>query len=333
MNEMPLDDDNELELEADDLQVSLSATAPLDCNGQRLDQVAAALFDEFSRRQLQQWIKQGQLQLDGGKGKASQRLVGGETLTIEAELEKHDESLPEDIPLNILYQDEHLIVVNKPTGMVVHPGAGNWRGTLVNGLLHFDKRLEIMPRAGIIHRLDKDTSGALIIGRTPEVRQQLVDMMQERLIQRRYMALVWGRPPQEFSVDEPIGRHSRERTRMAVVHSGKPACTHLFRQQRWGHAAQLIAELETGRTHQIRVHCLHEGYPLVGDPVYGKKRQPNNTLDPRLQLALSHFQRQALHAFQLNFEHPVTGEELALECPPPQDLLDLISAFDAFDSI
>lgn len=300
--------------------------------GQRLDQLAASLFPQFSRSQLQQWIKQGQLRINGVRVKPSQRLHGGELLELEAELEKHDEFQAQDIPLDVIYQDEYLLVVNKPVGMVVHPAAGNWDGTLVNALLHFDHRLEILPRAGIIHRLDKDTSGALLIGRTPEVRQDLVDMMQARQIRRRYLALVWGRPESELTIDVPIGRHPRERTRMAVVANGKAARTHCMRQQRWAHAAALRVQLDTGRTHQIRVHCSHQGFPLIGDQVYGRKRTPQD-LDPRIQLLLKDFQRQALHAYELAFQHPVKDETLCLTAPVPEDMEQLIEAFEAHDAI
>ena len=317
---------------ADDRQLEFSQRLDMSYAGQRLDQAAVSLFPEFSRNQLQAWIKQGQLSLNGKAVKASQRLQGGELLELQAELEKHDDYVAQPMDLDFLYEDEHLLVVNKPVGMVVHPAAGNWDGTLVNGLLHFDPSLEVLPRAGIIHRLDKDTSGALLIGRTPEVRQRLVDMMQERLIRRRYYALVWGRPEHAMTIDAPIGRHPRERTRMAVVSAGKPARTHCRREQRWAHAAALRIQLDTGRTHQIRVHCSHVGYPLVGDPSYGKKRLPAD-LDPRLALQLKHFERQALHAYELAFDHPVSSAPLCLHAAQPGDIQSLVQAFDDYDSL
>ena len=299
--------------------------------GQRVDQVAAQLFSAFSRSQLQQWIKQGDLRVDGVPAKASQRLVGGELLQLQAALEKHDEHRAEAIPLNLLYEDESLLVVNKPAGMVVHPAAGNWSGTLVNALLHYDAALEVLPRAGIVHRLDKDTSGALLVARSSAVRQQLVTAMQARHITRQYVALVWGRPPPRVTVDEPIGRHPRERTRMAVVAGGKPARTHLFRDQVWRHACGIRAQLDSGRTHQIRVHCSHQGWPLVGDPVYGRRRLPA-ALAPPLVAVLTGFQRQALHAYELSFEHPVQRRPIFCQAPLPADLQALCQAFADYDA-
>lgn len=311
--------------------IDCSARTPAAASGQRLDQVAAALFPDYSRSQLQIWIKQGALTVDGVKAKASQRLVGGEHVQLTAQLAAHDEFRAEDIALDLLYEDNELLVVNKPVGLVVHPAAGNWSGTLQNALLHFDPALAALPRAGIVHRLDKDTSGALVVARTMASRQALVAAMQERRIERRYIALAWGQPRPTFSVDAPIGRHPRERTRMAVVASGKPARTHLTRIERWRHGAWLEARLESGRTHQIRVHCTHAGYPLVGDPVYGRNKLPAD-LAPELAQRVSAFQRQALHARHLALVHPVSGELLEWQAPVPDDLAELIAAFREYDA-
>ncbi|GAB4201695.1 MAG: RluA family pseudouridine synthase [Wenzhouxiangellaceae bacterium] len=313
-------------------RVEGSAVVPQQLAGQRLDQVAAELFADYSRSQLQQWIKSGELLVDQRPGKRSQRLVGGEQLTLQARLEAHDEHRAEAIPLDILYQDDDLLVINKPAGLVVHPAAGNWSGTLQNALLHFDPELAVMPRAGIIHRLDKETSGALLVARNPAVRQALVEALQAREVERRYIALVWGRPPATATVDAPIGRHPRQRTRMTVLSSGKPAVTHLRREAVWQHACKVEARLETGRTHQIRVHCSHLGYPLVGDPVYGRRKPPAG-LAPELAAMLATFQRQALHAWRLALDHPRDGQRLEIEAPVATDLAELIAACERYDAV
>lgn len=310
--------------------LNLQLRVPAAASGQRLDQYLATVWPQFSRSQLQQWIKGAQLTVSGQAVKTSQRIWGGEEVILRAELERHDEFQAEDIPLQLLYEDEDVLVVNKPAGMVVHPAAGNWQGTLVNALLHYDTQLERLPRAGIVHRLDKDTSGALLVARHGEARQRLVAAMQQRLIKRHYVALVWGKAVLQTTVDAAIGRHPRERTRMAVTHSGKAARTHLFREQQWQHAARLRAELESGRTHQIRVHCAHIGLPLVGDPTYGRRHLPKS-LAPELAEQIVAFPRQALHAYHLAFQQPMGEEWVSLTSPLPDDLRALITAFEKYD--
>ncbi len=307
------------------------AVVPATAAGQRFDRTAAALLAEFSRSQLQQWILDGALTLDGRRVRPGQRLAGGERLELSTRIVAHDEHRPESIPLAVLYEDADLLVIAKPPGLVVHPAAGNWSGTLQNALLHFDPALAALPRAGLVHRLDKDTSGLLLVARRDEVRRRLAEQLKARDIHRRYDALVWGRPPAEVTVDAPIGRDPRRRTRMAVTAGGKPARTHFRRREQWHHAAWLIAELETGRTHQIRVHAAHLGLPLAGDPVYGRRKPPADLAAP-LAGQLAAFKRQALHAREIRFTHPVSGAALAFKAPRPPDLEALIAAFREHDA-
>jgi len=304
--------------------------------GQRFDQAAADLFSEFSRSQLQQWIRQGDLRLDGCVvAKPNHKLAGTETLSLEVALQAHSEDQPEAIALASLYEDEHLLMVNKPAGMVVHPGAGNPTGTLVNALLHRYPDLQTMPRAGIVHRLDKLTSGVLMVARSDQVRLRLIEMMQARLISRTYLALVWGRAAPSGTVDAPLGRHPVDRKRMAVhrVDSkhAKSAVTH-YKLIKANTAVSLLqVDLETGRTHQIRVHMQHIGLPLVGDPVYAPRRQPLRSkatpdrLHDDVYQSLMAFPRQALHARQLRLQHPMSGQQLEVCAPLAADLQSLLA--------
>lgn len=311
-------------------QISKTAFVPINSAGQRLDQVAAELFTDFSRSQLQTWVREGSLLVNGQSvAKPKQRLVGGEQLSLNVQLQAHGDDLPEPIPLNVLYTDEHLLIVNKPPSMVVHPGAGNRTGTLVNALLHYDAGLQVMPRAGIVHRLDKDTSGALLVAKTDTVRQALTAQLKARDIHRHYQALVWGQPPRKGSIDLPLGRHPVDRIKMAVrpehdTHA-RHAVTHFKVREQYAGLALLDVKLETGRTHQIRVHLTHQGFPMVGDPLYirkGSDRQLIASEDVRQQLQL--FSRQWLHASRLQLQHPVTGEFLDCKAPLPEDLTDLL---------
>ncbi|WP_303785995.1 23S rRNA pseudouridine(1911/1915/1917) synthase RluD [Azovibrio restrictus] len=285
--------------------------------GRRLDQVLAGLLPRYSRNRLQGWIKAGQVLVDGEPVREGKRKVrGGESLLVVA---MPDQELlaqtPEDIPLEVLFEDESLLVINKPAGMVVHPGSGNWSGTLMNALLHRDPRLAGVPRAGIVHRLDKDTSGLLVVARTLAAQTDLVRQLQARTVKREYLAVAIGTLEGQGCVDAPIGRHPVQRTRMAVVQGGKPAITHYRVLACHAGATLLGCRLETGRTHQIRVHMAFLGHPLLGDPVYG-----------RTVPGLPDFPRQALHAARLGLIHPVSGASLSWEAPLPEDMQELLHA-------
>jgi 23S rRNA pseudouridine1911/1915/1917 synthase len=297
--------------------------------GQRLDQALAHLFADYSRSRLQQWIREGRVRVDGRVLRAKDKVSGGERIELEADVAPRDDAKAQEIPLDILYRDEALLVVDKPVGLVVHPAAGNWEGTLQNALLHADPALAQLPRAGIVHRLDKDTSGLLVVARTPAAHKHLVAALAARQVKREYRAVVTGVPTAGGTVEAPIGRHPTLRTRMAVTHSGKSAVTHYRVLERFRHHAALQVNLETGRTHQIRVHLAHVGYPIVGDPVYaGRLRLPPGAT-PELVEALRAFRRQALHAHRLALAHPETGQWMEWESPVPHDMRALLDALRA----
>lgn len=306
----------------------LNATVAPDMAGMRLDQAAAALFPDFSRGRLQAWIKAGKLQVNGSSARSKDKLLGGEALSLQAESEARDEWQAEDIPLDIVYEDEALLVLNKPVGLVVHPAAGNRQGTLLNALLHHAPGLEQLPRAGIVHRLDKDTSGLMVVAKTLASHAALVAQLQEREIQRQYQAVVTGVVTAGGEVDVPLGRHPRQRTKRAVVHGagGKPARTHYRVLAKYRHHSLLRLKLETGRTHQIRVHMAHIGYPLVGDQTYGGRLKLPKACTPELREYLQQFKRQALHAFCLGLVHPETLDYVEWQATLPEDIERLLSA-------
>tara|TARA_Y100001934_G_C12340555_1_gene769967 strand:+ start:777 stop:1685 length:909 start_codon:yes stop_codon:yes gene_type:complete len=292
-------------------RVTLVAASTTEHVLQRFDSVAADLFPQYSRAVLQGWIKSGELTLDGDQVKPSRKLNGGEVLAIDAEVtsvELHAETME----LAIVYEDTDLLVVNKAAGLVVHPGAGNKRGTLLNGLLAHDEELASLPRAGLVHRLDKDTTGLMVVAKGRQAYYGLIEQLSERTVSRVYEAIVYGEVPPEGRIDSPIGRHRTQRTKMAITSRGREAITHYRLRERLGKYSHVSVRLETGRTHQIRVHMQHIGFPLVGDPVYGRKTGPE-------------FQRQALHARRLSFTHPVTGKQLRFQQPLPDDFEDLLN--------
>jgi 23S rRNA pseudouridine1911/1915/1917 synthase len=297
--------------------------------GLRLDQALARALPQYSRARLQGWIEAGAVQVDGRHPRGRDKVLGGERVLIEARLEADAQVAAQTLPLEVLYKDRALLVINKPPGMVVHPGAGNISHTLQNALLAFDPKLAVVPRAGIVHRLDKDTSGLLVVARTPEAHRALVEALAEREVERHYVALCTGVMTAGGTVDEPIGRHRTQRTRMAVRSDGRPAVTHYRVLKRFRAHTMVRAELETGRTHQIRVHLAHVGFPLVGDPVYGGRRRIPAGATADLLAALAVFRRQALHAARLRLQHPVTGRELEWEAPLPADMRELIDAMNA----
>ncbi|KAB0633147.1 RluA family pseudouridine synthase [Burkholderia latens] len=312
---------------------------PLSLAGERLDKALAQLFPEFSRSRLQSWIDAQRVLVDGAPAKIRQPVPLGAKIALVPDLLPEQLAFaPEPVPLDVIYEDDALVVINKPAGLVVHPAAGNWSGTILNGLLHrYGDAAAGLPRAGIVHRLDKETSGLMVVARTLAAQTDLVRQLQARTVKRRYFALVWGTMPEEGTIDAPIGRDPRERTRMAVVTgaSGKPARTH-FRTvdtcvwQRQPVSA-IQCDLETGRTHQIRVHCAHAGHPLLGDPVYGRARGKRSVTP-----LPDGFARQALHAWRLGLVHPVTGKTMQWRCPLPDDMNALVAALgfgqdDEFD--
>jgi 23S rRNA pseudouridine1911/1915/1917 synthase len=305
--------------------ICLRATAGPEDSGMRLDQVAARLFSDYSRGQLQKWIKSGELTVNGRTEKATYKVLGRETLELAAQPEARGDTVPQDIPLDILYADADLLVLNKPVGLVVHPAAGNYDGTLQNALLHFDPNLAVLPRSGLVHRLDKDTSGVMVVARSLRAHASLVEQLQSRSMSRVYEALAAGEIRRRGTVDEPIGRHPRDRKRMAVVSGGKPAVSHYRILQAFQGFTHIEVALETGRTHQIRVHLAHIGHPLVGDTTYGRKPRSIRGLDPQVVEAIKAFPRQALHARYLTLRHPEDQREMRFEAALPQDLQDLLT--------
>lgn len=319
---------------SDNFHVSGTDHVPEALAGLRLDQAAAQMFPEYSRSRITQWIKNGELRLDGQTARPKDAVIGGQRIVIEADLPQVVASVAENIPLDVLYQDDSLLILNKPAGLVVHPGAGNREGTLVNALLHLDAALDRLPRAGIVHRLDKDTSGALLVARTPEAHAALVAMLAERQIHRQYEAVVNGVMLAGSTVNAALDRHPTDRLRRAVVAHGKPAVTHYRVRERFRAHSHLELKLETGRTHQIRVHMAHVRYPLVGDPLYGGSLRLPKQANEACADALRGFKRQALHAERLAFQHPLSGASIEVQAPRPADLQHLIDALrkDAADA-
>ena len=302
-------------------------------HGKRLDQVAAELFPDYSRSRLQAWIRDGALLIDGTALRPRDRVEAGNRLVLNAELQEEVSWQGEAIDLAPIHEDEDILVIDKPAGLVVHPAAGNRSGTLVNALLSAYPELAALPRAGIVHRLDKDTSGLMVVARSLRAHTSLVEQLQARSVSREYAAVCIGAMTGGGTVDEPIGRHPRARKKMAVVASGgKPAVTHYRVEERFAHHTLVAVRLETGRTHQIRVHMAHIRYPLVGDPVYGGRPRLPRGAAPELVDTLRQFPRQALHARRLGLEHPGSGESCSWEAPLPADMEALLDCLRRFDS-
>jgi 23S rRNA pseudouridine1911/1915/1917 synthase len=294
--------------------------------GERLDLVLVQLFPDYSRSRLQKWIKEGQVTVNQQKRRAKDTVFGGETVELSIVLAEETQWLAQELPLDVVYEDDFVIVINKTAGFVVHPGAGNIDGTLGNALLHRYPELEAVPRAGVVHRLDKDTSGLLVVARNLVAQKSLVEQLQARAFERQYQALVVGVMTAGGTVNAPIGRHPSQRIKMAVVHNGKEAVTHYRVVERFRAHSLVKLNLETGRTHQIRVHMAYIHYPLVGDPLYGGRLQIPAGCSEGFAQALRDFKRQALHAARLGFVHPRSGEFMAWQAPAPADMQQLIAA-------
>ncbi len=306
---------------------TLTATVPADLAGERLDRVLARLFQDYSRARMQRWVRAGRVRVDGSTCCDTRvRLGGGERLDVQPAPEPAQCLRAEARPLTLLHRDRHLLVLDKPAGLVVHPGAGNPDHTLVNALLHLEPALAHLPRAGLVHRLDKNTSGLMVVACTVECLTRLSRLIAARDVHRGYEAVVHGVPTPEGRVEAPVGRHRVQRTRMSVRPGGRYAVTHFRRLRAFRAHAHLELELETGRTHQIRVHMAHLGHPLVGDREYGGVRTPPRSLGETAAAAVGAFARQALHARRLAFIHPMTDEPMALESPLPTDLASLLDA-------
>ena len=297
---------------------------PVDAAGQRLDKVLASLFPPYSRSQLQSWLREGRMTMEGSIPSQRQIVRGGERLDLLVPKEAPQEWQPQPLPLQVVYEDSEIVVIDKPAGLVVHPGAGNPDATLANTILHHYPENRMLARAGIVHRLDKGTTGLLVVARTESTRQKLIKDLEARTIHRHYLALVHGRPVAGGKVDEPIGRHPKDRRRMAVSNKGKPAVTHYRIERRYDFHTLLRVRLETGRTHQIRVHLAHAGLPLVGDPLYGGRPRMPPRASTELATQLRSFDRQALHAAELSITHPDSGTRLKWESALPKDFQQLL---------
>jgi 23S rRNA pseudouridine1911/1915/1917 synthase len=297
--------------------------------GLRLDQALARALPQYSRARLQGWIEDGAVRVDGLVPRPRDKVHGGERVRIEARLEPETGVAPEKMPVDVVFKDRALLVIDKPAGLVVHPGAGNASHTLQNALLALDAKLALVPRAGLVHRLDKDTSGLMIVARTPESHAALTAQIAAREIERRYVAVCTGVMTGGGTVDEPIGRHRSQRIRMAVRGDGREAVTHYRVVKRFRGHTLVNAQLETGRTHQIRVHLAHIGFPVVGDPVYGGRKRLPRGATPQLLSMLERFKRQALHAAHLKLAHPTSGEMVEWEAPLPTDMQQLVATLEA----
>ena len=307
-------------------RIEQQAIVPSSDIGRRFDQVAADLFSDFSRSRLQQWIKQGDLLVDSQHQVPKYKLLGGEILDLNTELAAEGDWQAEDIPLNIVFEDDAILVINKSADFVVHPAAGNYSGTVLNALLHHCPGLVSVPRAGIVHRLDKDTTGLMVVAKTLQAHTHLVTQLQARTVRREYEAVVTGVVIAGGTVDQPVGRHAKQRTKMAVISDGKEARTHFKVLDRFDGHSHLRLKLETGRTHQIRVHMAHIKHPIVGDDVYAGRLRLHKGASEELQGRIKAFGRQALHAKELELLHPTTGELIGWSSELPEDMLNLLEA-------
>lgn len=306
--------------------ISIEERVPEYLDGQRSDIIASELFPDFSRSRLQTWIKDGSLLVDGSQVRPKDKLVAHQCLSLNAEYEQQERWEPQDIPLSIVHEDKHILVVDKPVGLVVHPAAGNPDGTLLNALLHHVPEVASVPRAGIVHRIDKDTSGLLVVAKTPESQLALVRQLQQRRVKREYLCIAEGTLTGGATIEAPIGRHPRSRLKMAVIMGGKEAITHYRIGERFSAHTLLRVQLETGRTHQIRVHMEHIKHPLIGDQLYGGRPRLPKGVSAGLRQVLQDFSRQALHAARLSLKHPDSGETMSWSSPLPEDMEQLLAS-------
>ena len=306
----------------------LALTIPQDLGGLRLDVALQRLLPDHSRSRLQAWIKEGLVTVGGQASTSKTKVWGGEQVLVHVQTKPEQQAFSaENIPLDIVFEDAHIVVINKPAGMVVHPAAGNWSGTLLNALLFYAPELKDVPRAGIVHRLDKDTSGLLVVAKTLAAQTNLVRQLQARTVKREYRAIVWGQIWRNGTIDQPIGRDPRSRTKMAINRAGKPAITRYEMLERFSVQTYMRCNLETGRTHQIRVHMQHLKAPIVGDPVYGFRGiVPIRAMTQTLRDAVSKFNRQALHAIKLGLLHPATNEFVEWQIELADDMKALLEA-------
>ncbi|UDW83165.1 23S rRNA pseudouridine(1911/1915/1917) synthase RluD [Pasteurella canis] len=311
-------------------QITLSAEVQLSQMGQRLDQTLAELFPDYSRSRLKSWIEEGLVHMNGQPVNIPRtKVYGGEHVEITVEVEDDTRFEPENLPLNIVYEDDDILVINKPKDLVVHPGAGNPSGTVLNALLYHYPQIAEVPRAGIVHRLDKDTTGLMVVAKTIPAQTKLVRDLQKRKITREYEAIACGIMTKGGVVEQPMARHPTKRTQMAVHPMGKPAVTHYRIMERFRNYTRLRLRLETGRTHQIRVHMAYIAHPLLGDQTYGGRPRPPKHASEELMAVLREFKRQALHAIMLRLEHPITGELMEWQAPLPADFVELVDVLKA----
>ncbi|CAB1274599.1 23S rRNA pseudouridine(1911/1915/1917) synthase RluD [Candidatus Nitrosacidococcus tergens] len=302
-----------------------NTTIPLELGGKRLDQALVQTFPQYSRTRIQAWIKDGQIKINNTLARPRDIVSGGEVVILHTEIEAKVEWRPQPLPLHIVYEDEALIVINKPANLVVHPAVGNYDGTLVNGLLNYASELEVIPRAGLVHRLDRDTTGLLVVAKTIPAHTSLVQQLQSHKIRREYRAITMGVMTSGGVIRASIARHSIDRKKMAVSDSGKPAVTYYRVLSRFQTHTYVTCLLETGRTHQIRVHLSYINYPLLGDPVYGRRLQIPEKSNEMLIDGLRNFKRQALHAVRLGLTHPLSGQEMTWEAPLPEDMKNILT--------
>ena len=310
----------------------LKIIIPIRMMGERLDSSLSEMLPDYSRSKITAWIKSGDALIDGKSFKPKDKAIGTEIVSLTLKQKPNNDWIAEKIPLNIVYEDEDILVINKQFGLVTHPGAGNWSGTLANALLYYDSKLSKLDRAGIVHRLDKNTSGLMVIARNEKSQKYLVEQLQSHSVDREYSAIVYGHMIAGGTVDEPIGRDPRDRVKQAVTTSGKDATTHYRAIDRFKSHTNVKAILETGRTHQIRVHLSHAGHPLIGDPMYGGRVRFPKKASEELKEALLNFKRQALHSKKLTLIHPISGELMSWKAPLPDDMLKLLSVLKKFDS-
>ena len=310
---------------------TLKIIIPERMTGQRLDVALSEMLPDYSRSKITAWIKSGEALINHKPFKPKDKVNGSEMVELTISQKKNNDWVGEDIPLNIVFEDEDIIVLNKVVGLVTHPGAGNWSGTLANALLHYEPKLATLNRAGIVHRLDKNTSGLMVVARNEKSQKYLVEQLQTHSVSREYSAIVYGHMVAGGTIDEPIGRDTKDRVKQAVSSHGKEAVTHYRVIDRYQNHTHIKAILETGRTHQIRVHLSHIGYPLMGDPMYGGKVRFPKKADVILKEAIVNFKRQALHARKLTLTHPISGELMSWKAPLPEDMLALLDVLSAYD--